>query len=117
MTVPMHSPTRRSAIASIFALLLCGFAHAETLKRIEVSDFGKTKDGAAVKLITLRNAKGMSAQILTYGAIIKVLNVPDRDGKIANVVLTTDSIEKYERFNGAAAVIGRVANRIAGAQL
>jgi aldose 1-epimerase len=69
-----------------------------------------------VKLITLRNSKGMSAQILTYGAIIKELQAPDRDGKFSNVVLTTDTLEKYQRFNGAAAVIGRVVNRIAGAQ-
>jgi aldose 1-epimerase len=59
----------------------------------------------------------MSAQIISYGAIIKELHAPDRDGKFANVVLTTDSLEKFERgFNGAAAVIGRVANRIAGAK-
>jgi aldose 1-epimerase len=87
------------------------------LQRIEQADFGKTRDGAAVKLITLRNAKGMSAQIITYGAIIKELQVPDKEGKFTNVVLTTDSMEKFERgFGGAAAVIGRVANRIAGAQ-
>ena len=59
----------------------------------------------------------MSAQIITYGAIIKELHAPDRNGKFTNVVLTTDSLQKFQRgFSGAAAVIGRVANRIAGAQ-
>jgi aldose 1-epimerase len=67
-------------------------------------------------LITLRNAKGMSAQIISYGAIIKAVQVPDREGKFTNVLLSTDSLEKYLRFGGSAAVIGRVANRIAGAQ-
>jgi aldose 1-epimerase len=86
------------------------------LQRVEQADFGKTRDGTEVKLITLRNSKGMSAQIITYGAIIKELMAPDRDGHFGNVVLTTDSIEKFERFNGAAAIIGRVINRIAGAQ-
>ena len=65
---------------------------------MEQSDFGKTPDGSEVKLITLRNSKGMSAQILTYGAIIKELQAPDRDGKFSNVVLTTDTlvVEKKE---------------------
>ncbi|MEP6956512.1 MAG: PQQ-dependent sugar dehydrogenase, partial [Chthoniobacterales bacterium] len=86
------------------------------IQRVEQADFGKTKDGSEVKLITLRNEKGMSAEIISYGAIIKELRAPDRNGEFANVVLTTDSLEKYERFNGAAAIIGRVVNRIESAQ-
>jgi aldose 1-epimerase len=112
----MQTSSWRLAVLSLVTWVMLGSIHAQTLKRIELTDFGKTKDGSEVKLITLRNAKGMSAQIITYGAIIKELNVPDRDGKFVNVVLTTDSVEKFERFGGAAAVIGRVANRIAGAQ-
>lgn len=108
---------RRLAIISLVVLALPGSLQAQALKRVEQADFGKTPDGAEVKLITLRNAKGMSAQIITYGAIIKELQVPDRDGKFTNILLTTDSLEKYQRgFGGAAAIIGRVANRIAGAQ-
>jgi aldose 1-epimerase len=94
-----------------------GAVDAQTLKRVEQADFGKAQDGSEVKLITLRSAKGMSAQIISYGAIIKEIRAPDRDGNFTNVVLTTDSLQKFERgFNGAAALIGRVANRIAGAE-
>lgn len=93
-----------------------GPGHAQNLKRVEQSDFGKTQDGIEVKLVTLRNSKGMSAQIISYGAIIKELRVPDRNGNFTNVLLTTDSLQNFERFNGAAAVIGRVVNRIGGAQ-
>jgi len=90
---------------------------AGTLKRVEISDFGKTQDGSEVKLVTLRNTHGMSAQIITYGAIIKEVRAADRNGNFTNVVLSTDTLEKYQRgFGGSAAVIGRVANRIAGAQ-
>ena len=90
---------------------------SQTLKRVELADFGKTQDGSEVKLITLRNSKGMSAEIITYGAIIKELHAPDRNGNFTNVLLTTDSLEKFQNgFNGAAAVIGRVVNRIGGAQ-
>jgi aldose 1-epimerase len=101
---------------AVFALLIIS-ARAAELQRVEQSDFGKTQEGEAVKLITLRNSKGMRAEIITYGAIIKGVWAPDRNGAFTNVLLTTDSIEKYQRgFGGGAAVIGRVANRIAGAQ-
>ncbi len=90
---------------------------AQTLQRVTQADYGKAEDGSEVKLVTLRNAKGMSAEIITYGAIIKNLQAADREGKFTNIVLTTDSLEKFQRgFGGAAAIIGRVANRIAGAQ-
>lgn len=90
---------------------------AKAPSRVDQSVFGKMRDGTEVKLITLRNATGMSAGIITYGAIIKELQAPDRDGRFTNVVLTTDSLEKFAGgFNGAAAVIGRVANRIKGAE-
>ena len=113
MNISLWRPTIISLIASAFL----GSVQAQTLKRVEQAGFRKTEDGSEVKLITLRNSKGMSAQIITYGAIIKELQAPDRNGKFTNVVLTTDSLQKYQRgFGGAAAIIGRVANRIGGAQ-
>lgn len=109
-----HISTLWLAITSAIAISSAG---AQSLKRIEETSFGTAKDGGEVKLVTLRNTKGMSAQIISYGAIIKELQAADRDGNFANVVLTTDSLERFQKgFNGAAAVIGRVANRIAGAQ-
>jgi len=112
----MHFLLRQLALFILVAAVSHDSAHAQPLKRVEQADFGATKDGAEVKLITLRNAKGMSAQIISYGAIIKELQAPDRNGNFTNILLTTDSLEKYQRFGGSAAVIGRVANRIAGAQ-
>ena len=104
-------------IISLVASVFVGSLQAQTLTRVEQSDFGKTQDGSDVKLITLRNAHGMSVQVITYGAIIKQLWAPDRDGKFANVLLTVDTIRQFQRgFNGAAAVTGRVVNRIRGAQ-
>src|SRR5579872_1778723 len=107
----------RLGIVSLVAFVSLGAAQAQTLKRVEQADFGKTDAGFEVKLITLRNSKGMSAQIITYGAIIKTLQAPDRNGNFTNVLLTTDSFQKFQHgFNGAAAVMGRVVNRIGGAQ-
>ena len=114
---PTPEDRRFSWGCSNAVVMLQVVAPSEGYKRVEQADFGKTKDGVAVKLVTLRNAKGMSAQITTYGAIIKELQAPDRNGKFTNVVLTTDSLAKFENgFSGAAAIIGRVINRIAGAQ-
>ena len=101
-----------SLLASVFPALV----EAQPLKRVELADFGKTQDGTEVKLITIRNAKGMRAQIISYGAIIKELHAQDRNGNFTNILLTTDSLQKFQRFGGSAAIIGRVANRIAGAQ-
>jgi aldose 1-epimerase len=112
----MHNSFWRGIAAGLIAFFVTSGASADGLKRVEISDFGKTSDGAEVKLVTLRNSKGMRVQVISYGAIIKEILAPDRDGKFTNVVLSTDSMEKYERFPGSAAVIGRVANRIADAQ-
>src|ERR1043165_3592464 len=102
----------RLAVGSLVASVLLGSVQGQTLKRVERADFGKTQDGSEVKLITLRNSKGMSAQIITYGAIIKELHAPDRNGNFTNILLTTSSLQRFQRgFNGAAAVIGRVVNR------
>ena len=76
-------------------------------------DFGKTADGVPVELYVLKNGK-MTVKVMTYGAIVTEIDVPDRDGKVEDVVLGFDSIEGYlgkHPYFGAAT--GRVANRIA----
>ncbi len=88
------------------------------LVRLEQHEFGKMPDGTVVQQFTLRNAKGMTAKIITYGAIIADLEVPDRNGSVTNVVLGADSLERYTGGRGGvpgAVVLGRVANRIANA--
>lgn len=81
--------------------------------RIEEREFGRTPEGEAVKLFTLRNANGLTATIMSRGATVTGLWAPDRDGKLAKVVMGADSLEQYlGGYNASAAVIGRVANRI-----
>lgn len=63
---------------------------------------------------TLKNDNGMQVKILNYGGIITEILVPDKDGKLENVVLSYDQMSDYEEnpfYLGA--VIGRVAGRIA----
>src|SRR5678815_5904070 len=114
--VPPSAFDYRFAVVFLVASIFLGSVHAQTLQRVEQVEFGKTRDGTEVRLITLRNSKGMSAQIISYGAIIKELQAPDRNGNFTNILLTTSTLEKFQRFGGAAAVIGRVVNRIGGAQ-
>lgn len=90
---------------------------AATAPSVREDLLGRMPDGTPVKRYTLDNGKGMSAKLLTYGAIINELNVPDARGAVTNVVLSAKGLEDYlSGFRGAAAVVGRVANRIAGAR-
>ncbi len=77
--------------------------------------FGKTADGEAVQIFTLKNETGMTVRIMSRGATIVSLNVPDRNGTEADVVLGYDTVAGYEspgnQYFGCAT--GRVCNRIA----
>ena len=101
----------------VFALALLApvtTAMAESKKGVAKSSFGKTEDGAEVDLYTLTNANGLTMKVITYGGIITELQVPDRDGKLSDVVLGHDNLKGYlagHPYFGA--ITGRVANRIA----
>jgi aldose 1-epimerase len=88
-------------------------ADAGSRGSLEKHDFGKTSDGTPVALYVLKNGR-MTVKVMTYGAIVTELHVPDREGKSADVVLGFDTLDGYlaeHPYFGA--VIGRVANRIA----
>ncbi len=76
--------------------------------------FGTAPGGQGVELITLTNAHGVELRAMTYGAIIISLKVPDRTGKLGDVVLGYDSLAGYVKSSPYfGAVVGRYANRIA----
>jgi aldose 1-epimerase len=107
---------RRTALAFFFIVSCCIPAIAEEKKMagIEKRAFGKTPDGTEVDLYTLTNKNGMTAKVMTYGATLTELLVPDSEGKFADVVLGFDNLKGYtdgHPFFGSTA--GRVANRIA----
>jgi aldose 1-epimerase len=75
-------------------------------------------EGKAITEYTLRNAAGAELSIINYGGTITSLRVPDKNGKLQNVVLGFDSLAGYTQqgnpFFGA--LIGRYGNRIGGAK-
>ncbi|XP_050069933.1 galactose mutarotase [Anopheles maculipalpis] len=76
----------------------------------------KTGATETVKRFTWQNTYGTSVQVISYGAIITVMKVPDRNGRIDDVVLGFDDIPGYQTPNNPyfGATIGRIANRVGG---
>lgn len=80
----------------------------------EKSSFGKLPDGREIEQYTLRNAKGAVAKVITYGATLTELWMPDKSGKNADVVLGFDNLAGYAGDHPSfGATVGRYANRIA----
>lgn len=78
-----------------------------------VLPFGTAPTGEPVSLITLEN-ESLSCQLITYGAAVRALFVPDRNDSPVDVVLGYDSLDEYTTCGGyLGATIGRFANRIA----
>lgn len=81
---------------------------------VHKSSFGKLSDGTEIELYTLKNAQGLVAKVITYGATLTELWVPDKNGKSADVVLGFDNLKQYEgQHPYFGATVGRYANRIA----
>src|SRR4051812_14446342 len=78
--------------------------------------YGTTSDGKAVDEYTLTNTKGMVVKILTLGGIIASVQVPDRRGKLDELVLGCSNVSDYETKSAYfGALIGRYGNRIGAA--
>jgi aldose 1-epimerase len=92
------------------------FQRSQTGLGVKEKLFGRMPDGREVTLYELKNAKGVRAGIINYGAILVSLEVPDRDGKLDDVALGFDDMDSYINRNPLfGAVVGRYANRIANA--
>lgn len=104
------------AMSGLCVVLLSVVMEAKT--KVTSQPFGKMPDGTPVEIFTLSEG-AYEARIATYGGVLVSLKAPDRNGKVADVVLGFDNLEGYvANFNGASnaffgALIGRYANRIA----
>ncbi|XP_072031316.1 galactose mutarotase-like [Amphiura filiformis] len=80
---------------------------------VTAADFGQTSDGRSVVEYTLTNDNGMVVKVISYGASISSLQVPNKDGKLDDVVLGFDNIAGYEKDSMyLGRVVGRCCNRI-----
>jgi len=121
---------RNAFLAAVFASLwvaACSTSPREHAERpatpppagtaaITTTSFGKLGEGP-VELYTLTNRNGLVAKITTYGAIVTEMHVPDRTGRLADVVAGFETLDGYLKgppYFGA--IVGRVANRIANAE-
>lgn len=106
------------ATAGLIAACLTGcMSTTNSSGTITKADFGQTPDGKPVEIYTLRNAKGAEAKIMTYGGIVQSLKLPDRNGRLEDIVLGYDDLAGYIKetpYFGA--LIGRYGNRIGGAK-
>ncbi len=107
-------PAMVAALLILGAMTVMPYPNAEAKSKMQKQVFGKIQDGQSVDLYVLTNKLGMTAAISNFGGTLVSLRVPNRDGKLADVVLGYDNPADYE--NGKAyfgGTIGRYGNRIA----
>jgi len=95
------------------AILLKLNKKSPKIATVSKSTFGKTASGKEIDLYTCVNINGLVLKMMTFGAIVVSLEIPDRDGKLSNVNLGFESLDSYlagHPYFGA--TIGRFCNRI-----
>lgn len=105
-----------SVLLCLTATLTPVFTSYASTPAITKQPFGETADGERIYLYTLKNPNGMQAEIMNYGGIMLLLRVPDRNGKLGDVLLGYADPMDYVRTGNKpyfGAIIGRYANRIA----
>ena len=106
------------ALASVCGVVnpvVSGRSSVPVAAKVTEAAFGVMPDGTPVKLFTLTNAAGMEVRAITYGIILVSIKVPDRQGRLDDIVIGHENLDGYltkSRYFGA--VVGRYGNRIAG---
>jgi aldose 1-epimerase len=91
----------------VFAFVLMGCY----VLAAEKQPYGVLDDGRSVDIYTLKNQQGMEATIINYGAILVSMKVPDRNGKLDDIVLGWDTLDEYVKHRNQG---GSIAGRHAG---
>ena len=102
------------AVMAMCLLLSCGEKREEaTLSGLMKSDSVSEVEGKPTALYVLKNKNGAEACITNYGGRLVSVMVPDKNGKMTDVVLGYDNIGQYVQSDGNyGALIGRYGNRI-----
>jgi aldose 1-epimerase len=101
-------------VAAPLVAFLPSCATGGDVMAVKTAPYGKTPDGVACSLFTLTNKNGLKATLTDFGAILVSLEVPDRNGSLADITLGHDTLEGWigdTSYFGA--TIGRYGNRIA----
>jgi aldose 1-epimerase len=102
----------KSVITFVSLILLVGSLSGDP--SVKSKHYGDMPDGKKVTEYTLKNENGLVVKVIDYGAIVTELWIPDRDGKMADVVLGYDNLDGYlEVTPYFGAIVGRYGNRIA----
>ena len=114
----MKSTIALTALTSFLVLASIGCSKTEKdasgSESMKTEIFGKLPDGSEVSLYTLTNKNGMIAKITDYGAILVSLEVPDKDGKTADITHGYDTLEGWlTNTSYFGSTVGRYGNRIA----
>ena len=98
-----------------FAAVLVLLSSQATAQKPKAEPFGKTKDGTPVEVYTLKSTNGLVAKIMTRGATLTELHLPDKDGNVEDCILGFDDVSGYESDGNQyfGCTTGRVCNRIA----
>jgi aldose 1-epimerase len=96
------------------AIAMVTMSNLTSASDLETAVYGKLDDGREVKIFTLTNANGLTAKVMEYGAILVGIEVPDHQGKKADVTLGFDTLAGWmNNKNFFGATVGRFGNRIA----
>ncbi len=83
--------------------------------KIEKNFYGRLKNGTDVHSFTITNDSGAYIELIDYGATLNKIVVPDKNGKMLDVLVGFDTVEGQELCTDSQGrTVGRVANRIAG---
>ena len=93
--------------------MACGAVQATPACSVQARPFGTLSSGEPVLAYTIRNQR-IEVTILNYGGIIHAIKVPDREGKVRNVVRTLETLSDYESNATFSKIVGRFAGRIGG---
>src|SRR5438477_5443205 len=111
-----ENQTRGCAIVAALAAAITG-GTANAAATLDHAPYGTTQDGQAVEIFTMANGHGLRVRFLSYGGVITEIDVPDRTGRLEDIVLGLNTLRDYETLPGHfGAITGRYANRIGGAQ-
>ena len=108
-------------LATLLASCGSGNSTEQTVSGLNPADFDSTINGKQTELVTIKNAKGMEVCLTNYGGRVVSISVPDKNGKMTDVVCSYDNIRQYADTTNSpsdyGSSVGRYANRIKNAKL